>query len=67
VDKGKGGKCLILPPGYKEKIPDGYIVLPSDNFQGYALLRSIPDRRRRGRGEGRRVREAREALPAVAG
>jgi len=41
VDKGKGGKCLILPPGYNEKIPDGYIVMPSDNFQGYALLRSI--------------------------
>src|SRR6476469_7815618 len=41
VDKGRGGKCLILPPGYKEKIPDGYIVMPSDNFQGYALLRSI--------------------------
>jgi hypothetical protein len=41
VDKGKGGKCLILPPGYKEKVPDGYIAMPSANFQGYALLRSI--------------------------
>jgi hypothetical protein len=41
VDNGKGGKCLILPPGYKEKIPAGYIAMPSDNFQGYALLRSI--------------------------
>ncbi|HXA08682.1 MAG TPA: DUF1254 domain-containing protein, partial [Chthoniobacterales bacterium] len=41
VDKGKGGKCLILPPDYKEKIPDGYIAMPSGNFQGYALLRSI--------------------------
>src|SRR6478735_9036430 len=41
VDKGKGGKCLILPPNYKGKIPDGYIAMPSDNFQGYALLRSI--------------------------
>ena len=27
VDKGKGGKYLILPPDYKEKVPDGYIVL----------------------------------------
>ena len=41
IDKGKGGKCLILPPGYSEKIPDGYIPMPSENFQGYALLRSI--------------------------
>jgi hypothetical protein len=23
VDKGKGGKFLILPPDYKEKVPDG--------------------------------------------
>jgi hypothetical protein len=40
ADKGKGGKYLILPPGYGEKAPDGYIVLPSDTFTGYALLRS---------------------------
>jgi hypothetical protein len=41
VDKGKGGKYLILPPGYKEKVPSGYIALPSDTYEGYALLRSI--------------------------
>jgi hypothetical protein len=41
VDRGKGGKYLILPPGYKEKAPDGYIALQSDTYQGYALLRSI--------------------------
>ena len=41
VDKGEGGKYLILPPGYKDKAPDGYIALPSANYQGYALLRSI--------------------------
>jgi len=42
VDKGQGGKYLILPPGYKDKEPDGYIALPSDTYEGYALLRSIP-------------------------
>ena len=42
VDKGAGGKYLILPPGYEEKAPEGYIGLPSANYQGYALLRSIP-------------------------
>src|SRR5262249_25101012 len=41
VDKGKGGKYLVLPPGYKDKVPDGYIALRSGNWQGYALLRSI--------------------------
>ena len=40
MDKGKGGKYLILPPGYKEKAPEGYIVLPSSTYTGFALLRS---------------------------
>ncbi len=41
VDKGKGGKYLITPPDYKDKAPDGYIHLPSQTYQGFALLRSI--------------------------
>jgi hypothetical protein len=41
IDKGKGGKYLILPPGYPGAAPDGYIALPSQTYQGYALLRSI--------------------------
>jgi hypothetical protein len=40
ADKGKGGKYLVLPPGYKEKVPEGYFVLRSDTFGGYALIRS---------------------------
>jgi hypothetical protein len=40
VDQGKGGKYLILPPDYKGVPPNGYIVLPSMTYQGYALLRS---------------------------
>jgi hypothetical protein len=41
VDKGKGGKYLILPPSYKDKVPPGYIPLQTYNYEGYALLRSI--------------------------
>ena len=41
VDQGKGGKYLILPPNHSAAVPDGYIALPSPNYQGYALLRSI--------------------------
>ena len=40
VDKGKGGKYLILPPDYKEKVPDGYIAMPSPTYQSFAILRS---------------------------
>ncbi|SDF86590.1 DUF1214 domain-containing protein [Terriglobus roseus] len=39
-DKGSGGKYLVIPPGYKEKIPAGYIPLQSDTLGGYILLRS---------------------------
>jgi hypothetical protein len=40
VDKGKGGKYLILTPGYEDKAPDGYIPLQSDTFGGYMLFRA---------------------------
>jgi hypothetical protein len=40
ADRGKGGKYLITPPGYKEKAPDGYIVLPSETYRGFVILRS---------------------------
>jgi len=42
VDKGQGGKYLILPPHYKDNVPAGYIPMPSATYEGYALLRSIP-------------------------
>jgi len=40
ADKGKGGKYLILPPDYKGSVPDGYVVLHSDTYGGFALMRS---------------------------
>lgn len=41
LDKGKGGKYLILPPGYNESIPAGYIPMRSDTYLGYSLLRVV--------------------------
>lgn len=43
VDKGQGGKYLVLPPGWDQPSPDGYTVLANETFQGYALLRSVLD------------------------
>src|SRR5215510_13934696 len=40
IDKGMGGKFLILPPGHKDPIPVGYTPLQSDTFASYALVRS---------------------------
>jgi hypothetical protein len=42
VDKGTGAKYVILPPGYRKNPPGGYIAIPSDTYEGYALLRSVP-------------------------
>jgi hypothetical protein len=41
VDKGNGGKYVIVPPGYEQELPAGYIPLPSNTDQNYALVRSI--------------------------
>jgi len=38
-DKGKGGKFLILPPGYKGKIPKGYFVARSPTFNNLFFWR----------------------------
>ncbi len=40
ADKGKGAKYLITPPGYRQTPPDGYIVLPSETYRGFVILRS---------------------------
>jgi hypothetical protein len=41
VDKGKGAKYLIVPPDFKGITPGGYILMRSDTYQGYFLLRSV--------------------------
>ena len=40
VDQGRGGKYLILPPGYEDEVPDGYIAMAAATRRTYGLLRS---------------------------
>ena len=40
-DKGKGGKYLLLPPGYKGNVPKGYFVIQSATFSTWAVWRSF--------------------------
>jgi hypothetical protein len=42
-DKGKGGKYLILPPGYQDDVPDGYFVVRSPTYLGFSFLRANAD------------------------
>ncbi len=41
-DAGKGGKHLILPPGYKEKVPEGYFVGQSVSNKVLVAVRALP-------------------------
>jgi hypothetical protein len=40
VDKGAGGKYLILPPDHDGAVPDGYLAMRSPTYQSFAVLRS---------------------------
>ncbi|MCB1487078.1 MAG: DUF1254 domain-containing protein, partial [Bauldia sp.] len=40
-DRGKGGKYLILPPGYKGDVPDGYFVVRPSTFGNWMPFRSF--------------------------
>ncbi len=43
-DKGKGGKYLVLPPGYEGDVPDGYFLLKPSTYRNFLFLRgSIKD------------------------
>jgi hypothetical protein len=38
-DKGKGGKFLLLPPGYEGDIPTGYFVVKSPTYRVWTFMR----------------------------
>jgi len=38
-DKGKGGKYLVLPPGYEGAVPDGYFVVRSKSYGVWNFMR----------------------------
>jgi hypothetical protein len=41
-DAGKGGKHLLLPPGYEGEIPDGYYVGRATSYRVIAGMRALP-------------------------
>jgi hypothetical protein len=40
-DKGKGGKYLLLPPGYTGDVPDGYFIASSRTFGNFLCARGF--------------------------
>jgi hypothetical protein len=56
-DEGKGGKHLILPPGYTGRVPDGFHVGRSPSLKNLFAIRALPI--------GGDVAKAMDALRAV--
>jgi hypothetical protein len=42
-DKGKGGKYLFLPPGYRDEVPEGYFVVKSPTYSVCYFLRGFQE------------------------
>jgi len=40
ADKGKGGKYLVLPPGYNGKVPKGYFVVKAPTYRIWPMMRA---------------------------
>jgi len=40
LDKGKGGKYLLLPPGYEGEVPDDYLVVRSPTYANFSFIRA---------------------------
>ncbi len=40
-DKSKGGKFLILPPGYDGDVPEGYFVYPTNTYGNWVIWRGF--------------------------
>lgn len=41
-DQGKGGKYLLLPPGYEGDVPEGYFVVKVPTFESILVWRNMP-------------------------
>lgn len=41
-DQGKGGKYLLLPPGYNGEVPAGYLVVRVPTFESILVWRNMP-------------------------
>ena len=41
LDKGKGGKYLLLPPGYDGEVPEGYFVFKTNTYRNWVMVRGL--------------------------
>jgi hypothetical protein len=48
LDRGQGGKYLLLPPGYEGEVPDGYFVFRSNTYRNWVMVRGLEQNTGRG-------------------
>jgi hypothetical protein len=41
LDRGQGGKYLLLPPGYEGDVPEGYFVFRSNFYRNWVMVRGF--------------------------
>ena len=41
LDRGQGGKYLLLPPGYEGDVPEGYFVFRSSTYRNWVMVRGF--------------------------
>ena len=41
LDRGQGGKYLLLPPGYDGDVPEGYFVFRSSTYRNWVMVRGF--------------------------
>ena len=48
LDRGQGGKYLLLPPGYEGDVPEGYFVFRSSTYRNWVMVRGFEQNTGRG-------------------
>ena len=67
LDRGQGGKYLLLPPGYDGDVPEGYFVFRSSTYRNWVMVRGFEQITGRGDTALAYYREHFKACPLGAG
>jgi hypothetical protein len=67
LDRGQGGKYLLLPPGYEGDVPEGYFVFRSSTYRNWVMVRGFEQITGQGEAALAYYREHFKVLPLGAG
>ena len=67
MDRGQGGKYLLLPPDYEGDVPDGYFVVRSPTYANFSFIRANAALVRFGKKAVKYYREKAKVYPLKSG